>query len=144
MVRTGRMDAAGLEANEAVRLIPKLEAFRRVHHRLRCVFLVLDGGASPIADESTRDFVGCGGESRPRLVRARGPRPNRGEILEHAFGLRDSERGSWAVGEEYVAHVMASWPESNRLHVHPVEWTRMNQKSARPVRQARPLIDGLH
>lgn len=43
------------------------------------------------------------------------------------------------VAEHLIAHVMASWPESNRLYAHSFEWTWTNQKDAPLVRGARPL-----
>jgi hypothetical protein len=32
---------------------------------------------------------------------------------------------------KYIAHMLASWPEYNRLNAHPFEWTWMNQKMRR-------------
>jgi hypothetical protein len=117
MVHTGRMEAAILKANDAKHLIPALEAFRREHHRLRGVFLVLDGGGSHIADEAVRYFAGSGGWWRPRLMPAHAWWLNQGE----AFGLRYLKRGLWTGRVEYIAHVMASWLESNRRYAHPFE-----------------------
>jgi hypothetical protein len=41
------------------------------------------------------------------------------------------KRGSWTSREAYIAHVMASWPEYNRLYAHPIEWTWTNPKIRR-------------
>ncbi len=131
IVHTGRMEAAILEANDAEHLIPALAAFRREHHRLRGVFLVLDGGSSHTAGATTRYFDGCGGWWRPRLAPAHASWLNQGEILNHAFGLRYLKRGSWSSREAYIAHVMASWSGYNRLYAHPSEWTWTNQKMRR-------------
>ncbi len=121
MVHTGRMEAAILKANDAGHLIPALEAFRREHHRLRGVFLVPDGGGSHIADEAVRYFAGSGGRWRPRLTPAHASWLNQGELLNHAFGHRYLKRGSWVSREEYIAHVMASCLEYNRLYAYPFE-----------------------
>jgi hypothetical protein len=131
MAHTGRMGAAILETNDAEHLIQSLEVFRREDRRLRGVFLVLEGGGSQIAGEMTRSFAGCGGRWRPRLTPAHASCLNQAEILDHAFGLCYLKRGSWTVRAEYVAHVMASWPEYNRLYAHPFEWTWTNQKMRR-------------
>lgn len=131
VVPTGRMEAAILETNGAEHLVPALEAFRRGHHRLRGVFLVLDGGGSHIAGETADYFAGCEGWWRPRLTPAHASWLNQGEILNHAFGLRYLKRGSWTSREAYIAHVMASWPEYNRLYAHPIEWTWTNPKMRR-------------
>ncbi len=131
MVHTGRMEAAILEADDAVHLIPALEAFRREHVRLRGVFLVLDGGGSYFAGETTRYLAACGGRWRPRLTPAHASWLNQGEIFDHAFGHRYLKRGSWTGGAEYIAHVMASWPGYNRLYAHPFEWTWSNQRMRR-------------
>jgi hypothetical protein len=108
-------------------MIPALEAFRRAQNRLRGVFLVLDGGGNQIAGQTTRDLAGCGGWWRPRLTPGHASWLNPGEILNHAFGLRSLKRGSWTGRVEYIAHVMASWPEYNRLYAHLFEWIWTNQ-----------------
>jgi hypothetical protein len=122
MVHTGRREAAIREANDAVHLIPALEVFRRQPHRLRGVFQVLDGGGSLIAGERTRSFARCGGWERPRLTPAHASWLNQGEILNHVLGL----------------HVMASWPEDNRLYAHPFKRTRRNPESRRGFAEHAP------
>jgi hypothetical protein len=139
-VHTRRMEAAIPEANEAGHLIPVLEAFRREHDRLPGDFLALDGGGSQIADETTHDFAGCGGRWRPRLTPTHASWLHQGEIHNHAFGLPRLKRGSWTGREEYIAHVMASWPEYNRLYAHPFEWTWTNQWLACSYAGAGPFV----
>jgi transposase len=131
VVHTGRMEAAILEANDTGHYIPALEAFRREHRRLRGIFLVQDGGGSHIAAETTDYLAGCRGWWRPRLTPAHASWLNQGELLNHAFGHRYLKRGSWASRDEYIARVMASWPEYNRLYARPFEWTWTNQKMRR-------------
>jgi hypothetical protein len=131
MVDSGRMGAAILETNDAEHLILAMDAFRREHRRFQGVHLVLYGGGSQIVGETTRSFAECGGSWRPRLRPAHASGPNQEEILNHAFGLRSLRRGLWTGRAEYVAHVIASLPEYNRLNVHPFEWTWTNRKIRR-------------
>jgi hypothetical protein len=131
IVHSGRMEAAILEVNDAEHYIPALEAFRREHRRLRGIFLVQDGGGSHIAAETARYFAGCRGWWQPRFTPARASWLNQAELLNRAFGHRYLKRGSWASREAYISHVMASWPEYNRLYAHPFEWTWTNQKMRR-------------
>ena len=131
VVHTGRMEAVILEANDADHSIPALAAFRREHRRLRGTCRVQDGGGSHIAAEAADSFAGCRGWWRPRLTPAHASWLNQGELLNHAFGLRYLKRGSWGSRGGYIAHVMASWPEYNRLYAHPFEWTWTNQKMRR-------------
>lgn len=128
VVHSGAMEAVSLEANNAEHYIPALDAFRGRHRRLRGVFLIHDGGASHIAAVTDEYFDGCQGWWRPRLTPAHASWLNQAELLNHAFGHRYLKRGSWASRDEYIAHVLASWPEYNRLYAHPFEWTWTNQK----------------
>lgn len=131
VVHSGRMEAMILAGNDAEHYIPALEAFRQEHRHLRGIFLVQDGGGSHIAAETTAYLDGCRGWWHPRLTPAHASWLNQGELLNHAFGDRYLKRGSWASRDEYIAHVMASWPEYNRLYAHPFEWTWTNQKMRR-------------
>ncbi len=67
-----------------------------------------DGGASHIAAKTADYFAECGGWWRPRFTPAHASWLNQGELLNHAFGCRYLERGSWSSREEYIAHVAAS------------------------------------
>ena len=96
--------------------------------RLDRGFLARDGGGSQVAGDTTRYFAGCGGWWRRRLAPAHASWLDQGEIRNHAVGLRCLKRGSSSDREEFIAHVMASWPESNRLYAHSIEWTWTNQE----------------
>jgi anthranilate synthase len=50
-----------------------------------------------------------------------------------AFGYRSLKRGSWRSRAEFIDNVAASWPEYNRLHAHPFEWTWSSPKMRRWV-----------
>jgi hypothetical protein len=128
VVHTGRMEVAVLGANDAAHYIRALRQFRRRHRGLEGVFLIQDGGASHIAG-ATADYVeGCRGWWRPRLTPAHASWLNQAEMLVKAFRGRYLKRGSWVQREQFVEHVLASWPEYNELYAHPFEWTWTNNQ----------------
>ncbi|MGE5754912.1 MAG: transposase [Planctomycetaceae bacterium] len=131
VVHTGEMEAVCLEANDAEHYIPELERFRQAHRQLQGVFLIHDGGPSHIAAKTTSYLSGCDGWWRPRLTPAHASWLNQGELLNHAFGYHYLKRGSWPSRDEYIVHVLTSWPEYNRLYAHPFEWTWTNQRMRR-------------
>src|SRR5262249_25636572 len=96
VVHTGRMELAVLGANDAAHYIPALRCFRRRHRRLKGVFLIHDGGASPIAGGTGGYLNGCGGWWRSRPAPAHAPWLNQAEMLIKAFRGRYLKRGSWA------------------------------------------------
>jgi hypothetical protein len=128
VAHTGRMELAVLGANDATHYIRALRQFRRRHRRLKGVFLVHDGGPSPIAAATTDYLAGCGTWWRPRLTPAHASWLNQAERLVNAFGGRYLKRGSWSARDEFIDHVSASWPEYNRLYAHPFGWTRTNNQ----------------
>jgi DDE superfamily endonuclease len=128
VVHTGRMRAVILGQNDAANYIPALEEFRRRHRWLRGIYLIHDGGPSHIAGATAEYFGGCHGWWRTRLTPARASWLDQAELLIHAFGDRYLKRGSWDDREEFIQHVMDSWPEYNDLYAHPFEWTWTNQK----------------
>jgi len=128
VVHTGQMELAVLGANDAAHYIPALRDFRRRHRGLKGVLLVHDGGASHVAQATAHYMKGSAGWWRPRLTPAHASWLNQAEMLGRAFGRRYLKRGSWPSREEFIGHVMASWPEYNRPYAHPIEWTWTNQK----------------
>jgi transposase len=128
VVHSGLMELAFLERNDAEHYLPELELFRRQHQELRGVFLIQDGGSSHIAGDTHRYFAESDGWWRPRYTPANASWLNQAEILIHSFKHYYLKRGSWRSREEFKVHVLASWPEYNRLYAHPIEWTWTNQK----------------
>jgi hypothetical protein len=128
VVHTGQMELAVLGANDAAHYIPALRQFRRNHRRLKGVFLIHDGGASHIAAATTDYLEGHAGWWRPRLTPAHASWLNQAEMLVNAFGGRYLKRGSWTGRDEFIDHVLASWPEYNRLYAHRFEWTWTNDR----------------
>jgi hypothetical protein len=131
VVHTGRMEAVVLDRNDAAHYIPALDRFRRAHRRLRGVFLIHDGGSSHIAGATADYFAGCDGWWRPRLTPARASWLDQAELLIHAFSYRYLRRRSWRSREEFIRHVMDSWPEYNERYAHPFEWTWTNPRMRR-------------
>lgn len=128
VVHTGQMELTVLGANDAAHYIPALRDFRRRHRGLKGVFLIHDGGASHIAGATADYLAGCAGWWRPRLTPAHASWLNQAEMLVRAFGRRYLKRGSWATREEFIGHVLASWPEYNRRYAHPFNWTWTNDQ----------------
>ena len=62
------------------------------------------------------------------LTPARASWLNQAELLVNAFGGRYLKRGSWSTRDQFIDHVLASWPEYNRLYAHPFEWTWTNNQ----------------
>jgi hypothetical protein len=137
IVHSGRMDLNVLETNNATNYIEALRQFRRRHRHLQGVFLIQDGGASHVAGRTAEYLTGCGGWWRPRVTPAHASWLNQAEILVNTFKKRYLKRGSWSNREEFVAHVLASWPEYNERYAHPFEWlwtnAQMRQWFARHV-----------
>jgi hypothetical protein len=128
VVHTGEMEVTALGANDAAHYLPALRDFRRRRRGLKGVFLIHDGGASHVA-RATSDYPeGRAGWWRPRLTPAHASWRNQAELLVRAFGGRCFKRGSWATRQEFIEHVLASGPESNRLDAHPFNWTWTNDR----------------
>jgi hypothetical protein len=131
VVHTGRMERAILGANDAAHYIPALRQFRRRHRGRKGVFLIRDGGARHIAAATADYLEGSRGWWRPRLTPAHASWLNQAGMLVRAFGARHLQRASWVRREEFVGHVLGSWPEYNRLYAHPFEWTWTNNQMRR-------------
>jgi len=131
IVHSGKMETFCLEANDADHYVSALRHFRRHHHWLNGVYLVHDGGPSHVSQTTKDYFAGCHAWWHPRLTPARASWLDQAELLNHAFDSRYLKRGSWVSRGAYIDHVMASWPEYNRLFAHPFEWTWSNRKMRR-------------
>jgi hypothetical protein len=140
VVHTGRMELAVLGANDAAHYVPALRAFRRRHRGLKGVFLIHDGGASHIAQDTSDYLGGCAGWWRPRLTPAHASWLNQAELLVRAFGGRCFKRGSWARRQEFIEHVLASAPEYNQRYAHPFDWTWTNDRMRKWFAEHAPRI----
>jgi hypothetical protein len=67
-------------------------------------------------------------EQVPERCPIRRPIPG---LIEHR-ALNDTRHGTVTILTFLnIAHIMASWPEYNRLYAHPFEWNWTNQKMRR-------------
>ena len=128
VVHTGRMEATCIETKDALHYIEELKAFRHRHHHLRGVYLIQDGDPSHTAGVTQDYFRSCRGWWRPRFTPAHASWLNQAELLNHAFSYHYLRRGSWTSREEFIAHIVISWPEYNARYAHPFEWTWTNRK----------------
>ena len=128
VVHSGLMELAFLDQNDHEHYLPELKLFREQHKELREVFLIQDGGASHIANQTQMYFSKNAGWWKPRYTPANASWLNQAEILIHAFKHYYLKRVSWKSKEEFKVHVMASWPEYNHRYAHPFEWIWTNYK----------------
>lgn len=128
VVHTGRMELAVLESKDAEHYIEQLRLFRRRYRRLAGVFLIQDGDPSHTAGETAAYWESCGSWWRPRFTPAHASWLNEAELLIRAFGHRYLRRASWVSRQQFIDHVVVSWPEYNQLYAHPFEWTWSTQQ----------------
>jgi hypothetical protein len=128
VVHTGRMELVVQAKKDAAHYIRELKAFRQRHRGLKGVYLIQDGDPSHTAGDTAAYWSGCRGWWRPRFTPAHASWLNQAELLVGAFGYHYLKRGSWGSREEFIDHVLVSWPEYNRRYAHPFEWTWTNQK----------------
>jgi hypothetical protein len=128
VVHTGRMELAVLESKDAAHYIEQLRLFRHRHRGLSGVFLIQDGDPSHTAGETAAYWASCGAWWRPRFTPAHASWLNEAELLVRAFGHRYLRRASWVSRQQFIDHVVVSWPEYNQLYAHPFEWTWSTQQ----------------
>lgn len=127
VVPTGKMRAFCLNRKDARHYIDALEQVRRLHRHWRGAFLIQDGDPSHTA-AATAEYFRAHPWWRPRWTPVHASWLNQGELLNHAFVQRYLKRASWVSRQALIDHIDASWPEYNRLHAHPFEWTWTNQR----------------
>jgi hypothetical protein len=127
IVPTGQMQAVCPEHKDARHYIAALEQFRQQHRELRGLFLIQDGDPSHTA-AATADYFRTHPWWRPRFTPAHASWLNQCELLNGTFSLHYLKRMSWPSRQALIDQIEAAWPEYNRLHAHPFEWTWTNQK----------------
>jgi hypothetical protein len=128
IVHTGLMEAAILQVKDAEHYIQALEQFRQQHRQLKGSFLIQDGDPTHTAQATQAYFAKTPTWWRPRYTPVHASWLNQAEILIHTFRHYYLKRQSWTSRDEFIQHVMASWPEYNRRYAHPIEWTWTNYK----------------
>lgn len=128
VVHTGHMEAVIMDQKDAAHYIQELKRFRQRHRRLKGVFLIHDGDPSHTAGD-TRKYLARGATWwRSRYTPVHASWLNQAEILIHVFSHYYLKRQSWRSRDEFIEHVMASWPEYNDRYAEPIEWTWTNPK----------------
>jgi hypothetical protein len=133
IVHSGRMEAVCFDSKGADRYVRELKAFRRRHRHVRGVYLIHDNDPTHTAGKSRAYLAGSCGWWRSRFTPVHASWLDEAELLIGAFGCRYLKRGSWRSRAEFIDHVAASWPEYNRRHAHPFEWTWSSPKMRRWV-----------
>lgn len=132
-VHSGRMEAVCFDAKSADRYVRELTAFRQRHCDLRGVYLIHDNDPTHTAGKA-RDYLrASSGWWRGRFTPVRASWLDEAELLINAFGYRYLKRGSWRSRTEFIDYIAEAWPEYNRRHAHPFEWTWSSQKMRRWV-----------
>lgn len=126
MVATGQMQAVCPAQKDAKHYIAALEQFRQQRQGLHGVFLIQEGDPSHTADTTTRYFQ-THPWWRPRFTPAHASWLNQGELLNNSISHHYLKRSSWHSRQALIDQIDAAWPEYNRLHAHPFEWTWTNQ-----------------
>jgi hypothetical protein len=128
IVHNGRMEAVCFNSKSADRYVRELKAFRRRHRHLRGAYLIHDNDPTHTAGKTADYLEANAGWWRSRFAPVRASWLDEAELLISAFGYRYLKRGSWRSRAELIDYVAESWPEYNRLHAHPFEWTWSSQK----------------
>jgi hypothetical protein len=128
IVHSGRMEAVCFDSKSGDRYERELRAFRRRHRQVRGIYLIHDNDPTHTAGKTVAYLAESSGWWRSRFTPVRASWLDEAELLIHAFSDRYLKRGSWGNRDEFIQHVMDSWPEYNDLYAHPFEWTWTNQK----------------
>lgn len=131
IVHTGRMEAVIVEKKDAAHYVQALKRFRQRHRQLKGVFLIQDGDPSHTAGHTQNYFAATKAWWRPRFTPVHASWLNQAEILIHSFRHHYLKRQSWHSREQFIEHVMASWPEYNDRYAKPIVWTWTNHKMRR-------------
>jgi hypothetical protein len=128
IVHSGRMEAVCFDAKSAKRYVNELRAFRRRHRRLRGIYLIQDNDPIHTAAKTRAYLESSSGWWRSRFTPVRASWLDQAEMLFGAFGYHYLTRGSWSSRAEFIDYLADAWPEYNRLHANPFEWTWSSQK----------------
>lgn len=131
VVHTGRMEAVIVDKKDAAHYIQELKLFRQRQRDLKGVFLIQDGDSSHTAGDTQNYFAATKAWWQPRFTPVHASWLNQAEILIHSFSHHYLKRQSWHSRDEFIEHVMASWPEYNDRYAKPIEWTWTNHKMRR-------------
>ena len=128
IVHTGQMEAVIMNKKDANHYIQELKGFRQRHRTLKGVFLIHDGDPSHTASDSRNYLAKESTWWRSRYTPAHASWLNQAEILINVFSHHHLKRQSWHSRDEFIQHVIASWPEYNDRYAAPIQWTWTNPK----------------
>lgn len=128
VVHTGLIEVMIEPAKDAEHYCRALATWRQQHPQLKGVFLIQDGDPSHTARATHHYWAENAGWWRPRYTPAHASWLNQAEIGIHNFRHHYLNRHSWQSREEFIDHVLASWPDYNRRYAQPIEWTWTNHK----------------
>ncbi|MCP3143645.1 IS630 family transposase [Pyxidicoccus xibeiensis] len=121
VVHAGTMWGWCLEKNDGACLRAILPQLLHPYRKARRVYLIWDGGSCHIAQQ-TRELLRSYCHVRVLVTPPHASWLNQAELLLRAFSARYLLRGDWKHRADFIAHLDASWPEYNRLYVHPFTW----------------------
>jgi hypothetical protein len=121
VVHTGQMEAVIRDRKDAAHYSRALDRFRQ--RRLKGVFLIQDGDPSHTAGATQNYLADDTPWWRSRFTPVQAAWLNQAEILIHSFRHHYLKRQSGHSRDEFIEHVMVSWPEDNDRYAKPIEWT---------------------
>ena len=129
-VQTGKMRGWCLDSNDSPSLGSALYQLFGACRGWKKVHLIWDGGPSHTSNETAALLRQYAPYVRVLLTPAHASWLNQAELLLRMFGERYLKRGNWESRVDLKRHLMASWPEYNRLYATPIDWswTRRNLK----------------
>jgi hypothetical protein len=126
-VRSGRMWADTLEANDHRCFLDALGHIARHWKGAKRLHLILDNGPSHV-DQQTRRFLARHARFRPIYTPAHAGWLNQAELLLRAFTDKYMKCFDATSRQMLVDHLHASWPDYNRHYAHPFEWSWSRNK----------------
>jgi transposase len=121
-VYDGTMWGCCLEANDHEHFLWALGRLVRRYPGARRLHLMMDNGSSHIARE-TKAYFGSHPRRRAFYTPPHASWLNQAELLLRAFSEKDLKRFDPVSRQHLIAHLEASWPESNRRFACPFDWS---------------------
>jgi transposase len=121
-VYDGTMWGECLDTNDHDHFLWGVRQVERRYAKARRIHLIIDNGASHIAEDTQRYFA-----RHPRLrvlyTPAHASWLNQAELLLRAFSAKYLNRFDAESRQHLIDHLQASWPEYNDRFAHPFQWS---------------------
>jgi transposase len=121
-VYDGTMWGCCLEANDHQHFLGALGRLIRRYPRAQRLHLILDNGASHIA-QATKAYLAGHPRLRVFYTPPHASWLNQAELLLRAFSDKYLQRFDSPSRQHLIEHLEASWPEYNRRFAHPFTWS---------------------